>query len=419
MGMPSDGDSSYLSYKIWDELERLVELKAGGSHGADTVLTRLFLGSAVLTKVSLDSMFLFSLSTMHALCSCAGSLESLTFLGIVCPLNTLNTIGAHCFNLTVFVLASSAESTELPWITERGLLAIAEGCHRLQHLLLVIKEPAVTEAVLLAIAAHCHELEQLLALDDAILTDAALVALSAGCMKLQVLQVGYWGIRSVASVDAAQSLLSRLVRCACICALEGAPATVARAVTHMKSLSELIVESAWSDHIAALHDALFAAYGSVHIACREDQVVSLDNVMVRLVHSSLQLRSVSLRGGCAVTEATLLTIAELCTEVGNVTVERLIGTITESALVKLLRCWPHLTTVNINHNVAFTDAVLQTIAQYCPGLKSLNLSSNTIVSEAAVLELVKDRFTTLEPPATFCAETRQKIQEAVKLRRGF
>jgi hypothetical protein len=166
------------------------------------------------------------------------------------------------------------------------------------------------------------------------------------------MQFDVWNIESVASVDTARQLLSRLERSAIICTPRATPAAVTRAVTYMRSLSELTVKSSWSEHIAALHEASFAACGSVSLSCPARKTVSMDDVMIRLAHGSPQLWSISLRGGCAVTETTLLTLTSLGLDLKDITVDSLIGTVTESTLVTLLRSWPRLTSISIDYSVS-------------------------------------------------------------------
>jgi hypothetical protein len=148
-------------------MKRLIELTACGGPGIEPILTRIFLGSAALNHVSLSSMSFSDLGTMLALCRSAESLENLTTINMHCRQDALSIVGSHCFHLTGLNLGRCSKSDEPRWITESGLLVIAQGCRKLRYFT-VMQEPAVTEAVLLAFAAHCHELVEVLFIDCAI-----------------------------------------------------------------------------------------------------------------------------------------------------------------------------------------------------------------------------------------------------------
>jgi hypothetical protein len=59
-----------------------------------------------------------------------------------------------------------------------------------------------------------------------------------------------------------------------------------------------------------------------------------------------------------------------------------------------------------------------TSVDFCSNLRQLDLSENTTVSDAAVLEMVTSRrFGILECPLTFSADGLERFQAAVKLAR--
>jgi hypothetical protein len=94
-------------------------------------------------------------------------------------------------------------------------------------------------------------------------------------------------------------------------------------------------------------------------------------------------------------------------------VEFVTGEVTEGTLITLIRSWPQLHSIMICRNRPITDAVLRAIAAQGVYLSTLSLSANTIVSEAAVLELAESGcLTSLRPPTTFTQAAQQSVRNA-------
>jgi hypothetical protein len=126
-----------------------------------------------------------------------------------------------------------------------------------------------------------------------------------------------------------------------------------------------------------------------------------------------QIASLSLYGGCTISEATLLTLAALRPGVVEIDVELVSGEVNASTLITLIRSWPKLHSGMICRNRPITDAVLRAIAAQGTRLNTLSLSANTIVSEAAVLELAESGcLASLRSPTTFNQAAQQRVRNA-------
>jgi hypothetical protein len=293
-----------------------------------------------------------------------------------------------------------------------GLLTIAMGCRKLRHFR-ASDLPSVTEAVLLAVAAHCPEMAILTFDRCAKLTDGVLLALSASCPKLRELQCDDWAVISVDTVDAAQPLLSRLIHFPINSVHEANLATMTRAAALMSNVAYFSLRDLSPADIAALSRCPVPALKYISLINGSGVVVAVDELVVAMVAGSQQIASISLYGGCTISEATLLTLATLRPGVVELDVEFVSGEVTESTLITLIRSWPKLHSIMICRNRPITDAVLRAIATHGVYLSTLSLSANTIVSEAAVLELAEfGCLTSLRPPAIFTQAAQQRVRNA-------
>jgi hypothetical protein len=201
---------------VWSELKCLKRLHMYGAKHTEQALSAILLANNMLQEVTLRHFAIGNSTTVAALCSRSASLLNLSLFMVECRPNLLVAVGNCCCNLrhlSIYILGTAAAKA---WVTEAGLLAVAAGCRKLQQLTLS-NIPAVSEAVLLAVAAHCPAVEWLCYAGYGTLSDAVLLALAVGCSKLRQLTCHAWAVTSVDTVDAAQSLLSRLETCPIDC----------------------------------------------------------------------------------------------------------------------------------------------------------------------------------------------------------
>jgi hypothetical protein len=245
------------------------------------------------------------------------------------------------------------------------------------------------------------------------LTDGVLLALSVGCPKLRELQCDDWAVTTVDAVDAAQPLLSRLIHFPINRVYEASLATMTRAAALMSNVAYLSLRDLSPADIAALCRCPVPALKYISLINGPNVVVAVDELVVAMVAGSQQIASISLYGGCTISEATLLTLAALRPGVMEIDVEFVSGEVTEGTLITLIRSWPKLHSMMICRNRPITDAVLRAIAAQGTRLNALSLSANTIVSEAAVLELAESGcLASLRSPTTFNQAAQQRVRNA-------
>jgi hypothetical protein len=330
----------------------------------------------------------------------------------------LSTIGKSCINLEKLSIQNSIMSDpelwETTWATEIELLTLAEGCRKLKCITLINLLTA-TEAVLLAFAAGCPELRELSCSLCSSFTDALLIALAQGCCKLNRLRCTPWAVTSMDAVNRAASLLTRLTTCPIQCAPEATPAAIARAVSLLQSVGELCLERVTQEHVAALSGCSVSHCTSIELR-GVGNVVPAAALFTKMTHTNLRLQAVRLYWGYCVTEATLLTLSALCPNIRDITAPTTTGVVAEGTLLAMVRSWPQLTSIHVDNNVAFTDAVLSALGDHCPHLDRLQLSASSAVTEAAVLKLsASRRFTLVTLPAAFSPETHKTINDAVTM----
>jgi hypothetical protein len=288
----------------------LTELCIGGEHLSEKTLLSVLSSSPALKDITLYESSLLGLSTVQALCSHARSLVHLTLLYVLCHPELLSFIGHCCCNLQELAVHSNSGLAVEPSVTEVGLLAIARGCRKLRDFR-ASDLPSVTEAMLLAVAAHCPEMAILTFDRCAKLTDGVLLAFAAGCPKLRELQCDDWAVLSVDAVDAAQPLLSRLIHFPINSVHEASLATMTRAAMLMSNVVYLSLRDLSPADIAALCHCPVPALQYISLINGPSVVVAVDELVVAMVAGSQQIASISLYGGCTISEATLLTLAAI------------------------------------------------------------------------------------------------------------
>jgi hypothetical protein len=402
---------------VWSELKCLKRLHMYGAKHTEQALSAILLANNMLQEVTLRHFAIGNSNTVAALCSRSTSLLNLSLFMVECRPNLLVAVGNCCCNLrhlSIYILGTAAAKA---WVTEAGLLAVAAGCRKLQQLTLS-NIPAVSEAVLLAVAAHCPAVEWLCSAGYGTLTDAVLLALAVGCSKLRQLTCHAWAVTSVDAVDAAQSLLSRLETCPIDCTSDASPTAVARAAVLLRKATHLSLRYLSVEHIAKLCDSSLGPREGIPLTSKLDETVAVNELILKVASNSPRLKFFSFSGDCTVLESTLLTLAALYPSIISAVAQSVPGGVTEATLITLLSSWPQLTALGINHNVSVTDTVLHAVTQYCPHLYRLNLSANTIVSEEAVLELVRiPNFYMLTVPTSFSLEARQRVRNAASAAR--
>jgi hypothetical protein len=378
----------------------------------------ILLGCAALQKIMFYDLSATGFATVSALRNHAQSLVSLSVGDAQLHPTFLSTVGGSCTNLEKLSIQNSIMSDpelwETTWATEVELLALAGGCRKLKSVELACLRTA-TEAVLLAFAAHCPELRDLSCYLCSTLTDRLLVALAQSCPELGKLSYAPWAITSPDTVDRAESLLMRLSTCPIQCAPEATPAAMARAVSLLKSVRTLCLCHATRGHVAALKDCTISHFNSIelHGNCT---VAAVDTLFIKMTHTNPQLQVLQIQWGYRVTESMLLTLTALCPNMRDINVSTTTGVVAESTLLFMVRSWPQLTSIYVDSNVSFTDAVLSALGDHCPHLDRLQLSANTAVTEAAVLKLsASRRFTLVTLPAAFSPETHKTINDAATM----
>jgi hypothetical protein len=397
---------------MWENLRQVTTLLLAGTHHSEQTLSQILLARIAVQDIVLHQFSFKEATTMHAFGTQAETLTSLLLSEMSCHPLFLTVIGQSCVNLRNFEMRHYNKPDVHAWVTEAGLLAIAQGCRKLE-LFTVSNITCVTEAVLLALTAYCPDLSGLSCYGCASLTDAVLLALSAGCLNLRGLVCTPWAIKSIRTVEDARLLFSRLTTCPINCSYPTSPTVVANIAGALRNATELSLTNATAAHLAALPTELLARFQTISLHSALGVRVAADNLVLAAAASNANMRSLHLREGCTVTEDTLLTLAALCPGFTNLGVEYVAGGVAESALIAVVSSWPKLRCINICKNVSFTDAVLRAIAQHCPRLNWLELRANTAVSESALLALAeRGGFVVLAPPASFSPESQKRIMDA-------
>jgi hypothetical protein len=396
------------------EPDALSELQVGQ---ADQGLPNILLGCKSMREIWLFRCAVLSLATVEALCSHALVSLSLHATRKSTP-ELLSVIGNVCCNLRSLVIEN--EQGDEQWVTVSGLISVARGCRKLASFAADYVD-AVTESVLLVFAAHCPELDTLALVGGATLPAAVLGALGAHCRAIFLFSCGSGATKSVATLDAAEPLLSRLVRFPIHCTPEANSAAVVRAVALIRTgCIGLTISGMSPAHVGALCRGTLRSCYSVALSSSSDEIVPVDDFILKVANGSVQLERITLSGGCTMSEATLLSLPALCPYLTNFVADSIAGAVTERTFIALLDSCPQLRGISICRNIAFTDGLLRVIAHSYLHVVALDLTANTFVSERAILELVATReFLCLHPPAVFTAEATMRILGAVRSGEGF
>jgi F-box/leucine-rich repeat protein 2/20 len=313
---------------------------------------------------------------------------------------------------------NNPETKDPLWTNEQGWVAVAEGCRKLTNLS-VWYGSGLTESALLALAAHCPDLADLsLYMCNFTVTDAVLLALAKNCLNLRNVRSDEWAVHSITTVDAAESLLTRLESCAFLSSTATPPAVLARTVSYLRNVTNLSLHGLSATQLKALRGITSFAANKCEflVLCGcGNQSVAMDDFVVAVAAGSAQLHTIDLRRGNYISQSALVQVAGLCNTIKRVIcVDCVLDDTSESALITMARSWPGLLELSLGENLAYTDIVLKTMAQHCPYLQSVNLLRNKCVTVDALLRAVESlpncRFVV---PRRFSSAERGRTTEAV------
>jgi hypothetical protein len=396
----------------WGDMKKLTSLSASGTPFLERILLQVLSGVSLMKEIRLYGVPLVQESLVEATFNHALTLTHLTFHDSCCHPQLLYLVGRFCCNLQELRITFMLNTYwDFAWNAEAALIAVAEGCHKLQHVTFG-EVPTVTDDVLLAFATCCPLLEILWLSECGAITDAVLLALATSCAALWCLRCDTWAVESVAVADAAQPMLGRLGYCALGGVAGTPPAVFAPIVTHLRSCRRLILSGVSVQHLAALRNTSIPHtwFRDVALEVPEGESLAADDLVLAVAASGAGLLYVDL-AHAHVTEATLLTLAEACPNIRILDCKA--AEVSSRAMLTLVRSWPQLQQLNVGQNVTFTDRILHTVAQHCPYLVVLDLFANTVVTETAVLTAVRKLpKCKIGIPRRFTADARQRIKEA-------
>jgi hypothetical protein len=375
----------------WGSMQNVMALGVNGDT-AEPMLKQLLLGISALERVEFSGCSLSSFDTVQALCGHSASLTSMSLRDARCHPELLRTVGQSCHSLEKLLVTNRKPGNRDPlWTNEQAWVAVAQGCR-----LTAISTSGVaglTETALLAFAAHCATLKILsINVCDTTITDAVLLALAKGCPKLVKLEADSWAIKTVATVDTAQSFLSRLEVCPFDSFAATPPTVLARAVSYLQSVELLSLQELSVSYVEALCGTAVALDRCEVLSLHGDydQRVAVDDLVVAVAAVCPQLQQLNLSYGTHISEPALLRVAGLCRDIQDVKILRCdLGKLPEAALLALIRSWPRLTQFYVAGNRAFTDTILRAMAEQCPSLQDLELAQNTKVTVEALLEVME------------------------------
>jgi hypothetical protein len=411
-------DGASLASCEWSELEKLTTLQAGFSI-SERLLLNVLNGKASLTEITFSGLALHNVKMVGALCRHAPSTKSLTFRNCDCPSELLVAVGQHFHNLGELAIRFDRDGAA-GRIEEAALMALGTGCCKLRQLNFEFVRFA-SESVILSFARNCPELERLVLHSCASITDAVLLALATGCPKLRILDCDTWAVQTLAAVDAAQSLLSRLECWPFTGHLGTPPAVLARILSHLRSAQKLWLRGISPAHSIPLQDIRLegAKWETLFVERAGGEAVALDRFVFAVAVGCAALRAVHIQEGLCISASTLFALAECCPRITRLVVKSLLDEPTESTLLTLIRSWPQIYGLLFGTNVSFTDSVLRAMAEHCTLLEELDLRDNTSVSEAAVLAAAKALpQCNFKLPHSFSAEARLRVSEAVATARA-
>jgi Leucine-rich repeat (LRR) protein len=403
----------------WGSVQNVKILSVTGDILSEQALAQLLLGISALERVELCEISLLSSDTVQALCGHGATLSHMQLQNANCHAEVLGWIGQHCRNLKELSVMSNNPETKYPlWTNEQGWVAVAQGCRKLTHIS-VWYGAGLTESALLALAAHCPDLADLsLYTCNFTVTDTVLLAVTKGCPNLRNVRSDEWAVQSITTVDAAESLLTRLESCAFLSSTAVPPAVLARTVSYLRNVTNLSLHGLSVAQLKALRGITSFAANNCEILVLSgcgNQSVAMDDFVVAVVGGSTQLHTIDLRRGSYISQSALVQVAGLCATIRRVIcVDCVLDDTSESALLAMARRWPGLLELFLGQNLAYTDAVLKAMAERCPYLQSVNLLRNKSVAVDALLRAVESlpncRFVV---PRRFSSAERGRITEAV------
>jgi hypothetical protein len=403
----------------WGRVQNVKILSLTGDILSEQALKQLLLGISALERVELSEAPLLSSDTVQALCCHGATLSYMQLQNANCHADLLSRVGQHCRNLKELSVMSNNPENKYPlWTNEQGWVAVAQGCRKLTHIS-VWYGAGLTEAALLALAAHCPDLADLsLYMCNFTVTDAVLLAFAKNCLNLRNVRCDEWTVQSIATVDATESLLARLECCAFLSSTATPPAVLARTVSYLRSVGHLALHGLSVAQLKALRGITSFAVNNCETLVLSgcgNQSVAMDDFVVAVASGSAQLHTIDLRRGTYISQSALVQVAGLCNTIKRVScLDFVPDDASESALLAMARSWPGLLELSLGENLAYTDTVLQTMAQHCPYLQSVNLLRNKCVTVQALLKVVESlpncRFVV---PRRFSTAERGRITEAV------
>jgi F-box/leucine-rich repeat protein 2/20 len=306
------------------------------------------------------------------------------------------------------------EQGTTPRVTDAGVLALTMGCELLESLR-VHGHARLTDASLAAAFTHCALLTDVSMYDVAV-TDAVLQTrppLSAPLQKLCC----RWEVATAG--HSAQSALSGLNFLHITHGLS--PDSVdgfCRAVQGMPRLSELTIYPGSDGNKAVPARAIeaigFSCYqlAKVHIAtCIDGNAAGATAALVRSKSELTDLAITNTRDG--ITDDVMMTIAENCPEMLSLTLSTA-TILTDDSVTYLARYCPALVHLNLSECTELTDASVLALAAHCPGLRTVNLASSKKFRQPAVVQLVQS-CTKLKQLTVFMTgiseETAERLQD--------
>jgi hypothetical protein len=225
-------------------------------------------------------------------------------------------------------------------------------------------------------------------------------------------------VQSTTTVDAAEVLLIRLESCAFLSSTATPPAVLARTVSNLRNVTNLTFHGLSVAQLKALRGITSFAPNKCEFLVLSgcgNQTVAVDDFVVAVASGSAQLHTIDLRCGSYISQSASVQVAGLCATIRHVTcVDCVLDGTSESALITVARAWPGLLELSLGENLAYTDTVLQTMAECCPYLQDVNLLRNKSVTVDALLRAVESlpncRFVV---PRRFSSAERGRITEAV------
>lgn len=302
--------------------------------------------------------------------------------------DTIIAVATACTNLRILMLdhchkctrvSVDAIATNLPQLQQLGLLgwrdlpdqsitSLVASCTDLRGIHFANSD-MLSSGGIFALAAHCQRLELFSLNCCEQVTVAAFVALVSSCPAMHYLRIDTAN-EIFAALSAYCPSLSTLIICPDIMGhMPGIPGElVARLLRNCPSLHHLSI-SQFSPLPSC--EGLVSSVEILHLSwapARDDEQVS------SLVRLCPRLRELHLEHCWQVSDATILLLAECCPLLQAVSLEGM-ANLTDASVVALSQRCPHLRHTNLRSCVQLTDVAVVSIAQYCLQLAYLNIGS--------------------------------------------